>query len=557
MGSLRFGATTVEWTDGRVAHDLSSFPELTTVDVDGRRVRAYADRPATIDEMFRNAVDHAPDREAVAFPEDDVRLTYRELADRADAVGAGLQAAGVGAGDAVMIHLPNEVAFMEVVFACARIGALSMPTNTRLTARELNYHLEDGDPAAVVTAPSLISDIDDTDYALDDGDVFVTGSTDRYGAFDDLRGHDPDAVSPPAIDEHDPAALLYTSGTTGDPKGCVASQFNLVNAARNYETVYRSGDGLRSFVTVPLFHSTGLVANTLHTVACAGTVVVVDGYDPDQFLRVIEQERIEFVIAVPTNYILAAEKADPGDYDLSSWDVGAYGGAPMPATVVSRVRDAFPDIKLTNAYGTTETVAGLATTCPDEYTDEYAHTVGLPTPPVELTVVGEDGEPVGPGQVGELAVRGPIIANRYLRKPEETAEAFRDGWHYTGDLAAIDANGFVELKGRNRDLIVRGGENVYALDIEEALVSSEKVFEASVTGFPDDVLGERIFAAAVPKEGVRLTEADLRAVCEAQLAEYKHPDIFRIVDELPRNPNGKVMKGELLPEPLQFGIRAG
>jgi acyl-CoA synthetase (AMP-forming)/AMP-acid ligase II len=358
-------------------------------------------------------------------------------------------------------------------------------------------------------------------------------------------------------DQDDPATLMYTSGTTGHPKGCVARHFNLVNGALNYKTARDSNEGMRSLVTVPMFHGTGLMANTLHTLACAGTTVILDGYSPDAFLSTIAEESIEFVIAVPTNYILAAEKTDPSDYDLSAWRVGAYGGAPMPATAVSRLRDAFPDLLLTDAYGTTETVAGLATLCPDQYVDEYAHTVGLPSGPVELKVIDEDGETLGPGEVGELAIKGPIVVERYLGLPEKSETAFDSGWHYTGDLAAIDEDGFVELKGRSKDMIVRGGENIYALDVEEALVSSEKVLEAAVVGFPDDVLGERVLAAVVPKDGVRLTEADLRAVCEERLADYKHPELFRIVDSLPRNPNGKVLKGELLPEPLEFGIRAG
>ena len=557
MGSLRFDASTVRWEDGAVGHDPSAFPELEAVDWSGASVLAYEDRPSSIDELFRNAVDRSPDREAVAFPGPDVRLTYRELADRVDAVAAGLQAQGIGAGDHVMIHLTNVPEFVESFFACARIGAVSMPTNTRLTSRELSYLLGDADPSAVISEPSFEGDLAEADHALDPDRAFVVGGSDRYSEYGTLSGHDSELVDPVESEETDPATLMYTSGTTGHPKGCLASHFNMVNGALNYQATYETGDGLRSLVTVPLFHGTGLLANTLHTVANAGTTVVLEGYDPETFLETIEREDVEFVIAVPTNYILATEKADPSEYDLSSWRIGAYGGAPMPSTVVSRIRESFPDLALCNAYGTTETVAGLATTCPDEYTDEYAHTVGLPTAPIELKVIDEDRTPLGPGEVGELAIRGPIIVDRYLNKPEKTAAAFEDGWHYTGDLASIDEDGFVELKGRNRDLIVRGGENIYALDVEEALVTSGKVIEASVTSFPDEVLGERVLAAVVPKDGVRLTEADLEDVCEEQLADYKHPDVFRILDELPKNPNGKVIKGELLTEPLEFGIRAG
>lgn len=555
MTTLRFDASTVVWEDGIVRHELDAFPELHEESRGEYSVRAYRDRPETVDEMFRNAVEAAPDREAFVFPEAGVRVTYAELEDRVASIAGGLQAAGVDAGDNVMIHLSNRREFVEAYFACVRLNAVAMPTNTRLTGAEVGYLLSDADPAAVVSEAQFADVFRDADPDLPEGRTFFADDPGEFRPYAELLDGTP--PGPADADEDDPATLLYTSGTTGHPKGCIARHFNLVNGAINYKTSFDSGDALRSLVTVPMFHGTGLMANTLHTLACAGTTVILDEYTPDAFLSTIADESIEYVIAVPTNYILAAEKTDTSDYDLSAWRVGAYGGAPMPATAISRLRDAFPDLFFADAYGTTETVAGLATLCTDEYVDEYADTVGLPTGPVELEVVDEDGEPLGPGEVGELAIKGPIVVEKYLNLPEKSESAFEKGWHYTGDLAAIDEDGFVELKGRSTDMIVRGGENIYALDVEEALVSSEKVLEAAVAGFPDDVLGERVLAAVVPKDGVRLTEEDLRAVCEQRLADFKHPEIFRIVDSLPRNPNGKVLKNEIVPEPLQFGIRAG
>jgi acyl-CoA synthetase (AMP-forming)/AMP-acid ligase II len=314
---------------------------------------------------------------------------------------------------------------------------------------------------------------------------------------------------------------------------------------------------LRTLVTVPPFHGAGLVANLLHTVGAAGTTVVFDGADPETFLSAVEIYGIGFTLTVPTTYVLAMKQTDPEQYDLSSLETAAYGGAPMPEENVHRLRDVFPEAALNDAYGTTETTAGLVTMCPDEYTDDHASTIGLPAPPIELAVVDESREPLGPNEIGELAIRGPIVVDGYRNRPDATAEAFADGWHYTGDLATIDDDGFVELKGRSKDKIVRGGENVYVLDVEEVLTSHRKVLESSVTGFPDAVLGERVLAAVVPKPGERLTEEELREHARDRLADYKIPEVFRIVDELPKNPGGKVLKGELVPEPLRYGIQAG
>jgi long-chain acyl-CoA synthetase len=555
MPALRYDASTVVWEDGVVHHRLEEFPELTEESRGDYTVRAYEDRPESVDEMFRDAVAHGPDREAFVFPEMGVRITYQELESRVASIAGGLHDAGVEPGDRVMIHLSNRREFVETYFACARLNAVSVPTNTRLTAGEVGYHIDDADPAAVVSEQQFADVLREAGPDLPSDRTFLADDPAEFRPFADLlEGSEPDVAAP---DQDDVAILMYTSGTTGDPKGCVGRHFNMVNGALNWKHSFESGDGLRSMVTVPMFHGTGLMANTLQTVSCAGTTVILDEYSPEAFLSTIEEESVEWIIAVPTNYILAAEKADPSEYDLSDWRVAVYGGAPMPATAIPRLRDAFPDLLFADGYGATEHVAGLVTMCPDEYADDYAHTIGLPAGPVEVKVVDEEHDVLGPGEVGELVVKSPTVVDRYLGLPELTAEEFEDGWHYTGDLAAIDEDGFVELKGRDSDMIVRGGENIYALDVEEALVSSEKVLEAAVVGFPDDVLGERVLAAVVPKDGVRLTEEDLQAVCEERLADYKRPAIFRIVDSLPRNPNGKVMKDELLPEPLAFGIRAG
>lgn len=553
---IGYDTDTTEWIDGRVRHEPDSFPALETDEWQDTTVRAYADRPASVDGMFRAAVDRVPDRDAVYVPATGTRLTYRELDDRVESLAGGLEAAGVESGDFVALLLPNEAAFVESFFACQRVGAVATPVNTRLSPRELEYVLSDADPAAALVDDAFLETYRECEASLPPERVFVDGDgADDLASYAALREAGRPSATPP--DETDLACLLYTSGTTGDPKGCPARHFNLVNGALNYVHGFDTGDGLVTGILVPLFHSTGLVSCLLHTVAAAGTSVVVEDYDPVEFLELVESEGIEYVIAVPTIYILAMERGDPGEYDLSSWTIGAYGGAPMPGEVIPRLRETFPDLALVDAYGTTEAVAGMVTGCPDRHTDTKAHTIGLPTPPTELKVVGEDGEALGPGTVGEFAFRGPYVVDHYLNRPEQTAAAFEDGWLYTGDLALIDEDGFVELKGRETDKILRGGENVYPLEIEGVLVNHEDVLEAAVTGFPDAVLGERVLAAVTPKAGTTLTEDELLAHCEANLADYKVPDLVRVLSELPRNASGKVVAADVVPEPLRHGIQAG
>ncbi len=548
-----YDTTTITWTDGIVHHDPAAFE--TERDDDGGFV--YADRPATVPALLDEAVRRAPDRDAFVYPGYDRTDTYRDLAARVDRLAAGLAEAGVSPDGLVSLLLSNRPAFIETVFACARLGVTVAPINTRVSPRELSPLLADADPELLVTESALTGVVADADYEPDPSAYYVVDGPDNtagksYGTL--FTGSEPPTAD---LEEGDTCAVMYTSGTTGQPKGCLVTHRNLVNSAVNYRVSFATEDGLRTLVTVPLFHGAGLVSNVLHTVGVAGTTVVLDGTDPDGFLSAIETHGVEFTLTVPTTYVLAVAQAEPESYDLSSLETAAYGGAPMPEENVRQLRDAFPDTALCDAYGTTETTAGLVTMCPDEYTDDHAATIGLPAPAVEVAVVDEDHEPLGPGEVGELAIRAPVVVDGYRNRPDATAEAFDDGWHYTGDLATVDPDGFVSLKGRTKDKIVRGGENVYVLEVEEVLTGHPKVLEASVTGFPDAVLGERVLAAVVPKPGARLTEGGLREHTRDRLADYKAPEVVRILDELPKNPGGKVLKSELVPEPLRYGIQAG
>jgi acyl-CoA synthetase (AMP-forming)/AMP-acid ligase II len=229
----------------------------------------------------------------------------------------------------------------------------------------------------------------------------------------------------------------------------------------------------------------------------------------------------------------------------------------MPTDAIERLQNAFPGVSLCNSYGKTESVSGLAAMVPGQYTTDNPDAVGIPTPVMRFKVVDESGEPLPPGEEGELVMAGPIIVNGYQNRPEETDAVFDSGWHYTGDICTVDEDGIIRLLGRKKDMIIRGGENIYPSEVEEVLNQDDDIVEATVTDFPDDVLGERVLAAVVPSSDARVTEDDLEALCRSQLADYKVPDIFRILDELPRTAAGTVDKEAILPTPLQMGIKAG
>lgn len=562
MGELGFTKETMRCTDGVFAHDVSAFPELTEVTYDEDSVRAYENRSSSVDALFRKAVEDHPNREFIIFPESGERYTYSQFDQRVCDLTAGLLEADVKPGDRVGLLLPNGSAFLETFFACARLGAVVAPVNTRLSMRKSTQVLVDINPDIVVTASEQLSKVRASDLDIAEHCVFVLGvpESSEFRPFDELRkertAEDLDSEIKPPV-ESDTACLFYTSGTTGRPKGCPVDNFHLTNAAENYRHSFNLDDGTGTFVPTPLFHVSGLVGGVIAILSVAGKAVVIDSFAPQQFLQEIEQEQLNYVLGVPTNYILTIERETPSDYDLSSLDICAYGSAPMPANIINDIREAFPDTALCNTYGKTESVGGLASMCPNVHTDAHADTVGLPTPCMEFRVVNSEGNILPPGEVGELAIRGPIVVDSYRNRPEKSAAEFADGWHLTGDLAILDEEGFVHLKGRHKDIIIRGGENVHPIEIREVLASCEDVLDSSVTGFPDEVLGERILAAVVPKPGARLTEEKLREHCQSSLADYKQPDIFRIVDTLPRNANGKVIKDELLSEPLRHGIQAG
>jgi acyl-CoA synthetase (AMP-forming)/AMP-acid ligase II len=475
-------------------------------------VLRYQDRPDSLVEMLRRSVEAAPDDEALVELGGG-RLTYRELWDRAGRVGGGLRAAGVRPGDRVAIRLPNGMDWCLAFFGTQLAGAIVVPVNTRFSEPEVEYVVGDSGAAYVIEAGR----------SLPDGDPVAA------------EGLRPD----------DLAAIFYTSGTTGFPKGAMTTHANFL---ANTETCRRvmylpARQALRNLVSVPLFHVTGCNSQLLVTTEMGGTTVIMPAFEVQAFLRAIGDERIDILVSVPAIFWLAMNQPNFAEFDVSNIRAVMYGGAPTPPDVVARLRGAFPNARLGNGFGLTET-SSVATFLPHKYCETHAHTVGLAAPVVELDLIDVD-----PDGVGELLIRGQNVVQGYWQKPEPTAETFTDGWLHSGDLARIDDEGFVQIVDRKKDMVNRGGENVYCVEVENVLLEHPAVFEAAVVGVPDPMMGEKVGAIIVLKPGATASGVEIAEFARGRIADFKSPQFvaFR-AGALPRNPGGKVLKAQLRKE---------
>src|SRR6476661_4742110 len=481
-------------------------------------IARYAGRPASIVHMLRASVERDPSATAVAQVGGE-SLTYGELWDRAARVAGGLRAAGVQRGDRAAILLPNGIDWVLAFWGTQLAGAVAVPVNTRFAEQEVAYVVKDSG-AAHVFRPG---------EALPDGEPLIT---------DDLA---------PA----DLAAIFYTSGTTGFPKGAMTSHANFLanteNAFRCIGVDQSEGPSLATLINVPLFHVTGCNSQLLVLLELGGRAfILTNPLDLEGFLRTVSDEGVQMLTSVPAIYHALTRHPRFAESDLSQVRWVSYGGAPIAADAVHQIMDAFPNARVGNGFGLTES-SSLTSFLPHEEAAEHADSVGFAMPVCDLALH----EPDSDTGVGELLVRGPNVVQGYWNKPEATAETFVDGWLHTGDLARIDDDGLLYIVDRAKDMINRGGENVYSIEVENALVAAPGVSEAAVVPVPDDMMGEKVGAVIVPAG-----ELDVDAVIayvRERIADFKVPQYVAIRDEpLPRNPGGKVLK-KVLKEETEWG----
>jgi long-chain acyl-CoA synthetase len=493
---------------------------------------------ANLGSILERAVTSQPDRPAVRM--DDLVLTYRQLHDGAARVTSLLLAAGIEPGDRVGLMLPNVPAFPIAFYGALGAGAVVVPMNPLLKGREVAYYL--GDSGAKVIFAWNAAAGEAAKGAADAGAQLIT--VDEPDLSGPLAGVTPQTSWPDAADDDD-AVILYTSGTTGTPKGAQLTHGGLArNASLTAQTLLNNSPDDVMMGCLPLFHVFGLTCGLNATVTAGGTLTLLPRFDPGKALEIIERDAVTIFEGVPTMYaaILHHPAADPSH--AASLRLCVSGGAAMPVEILRGFEEKFGCIIL-EGYGLSETSPVASFNHPDKV--RKPGSVGTPVEGVELRLVGNDGATVPPGEVGEIAIRGHNVMKGYWGRPEATAEAIPDGWFRTGDLARIDEEGYYFIVDRKKELIIRGGYNVYPREIEEVLHEHPAVAEAAVIGIPHDSLGEEVGAAVALKPGAAATPEELRAFTKERVAAYKYPRHVWLVAELPKGPTGKILRREVRP----------
>ncbi|MDR5755489.1 AMP-binding protein [Caballeronia sp. LZ035] len=537
-------------------------------------VRGATDIPlseATVSRFLLDTVRRFPDRPAVVFREQGIRWTWRQFADEIDALASGLLALGVEAGDRVGIWSPNRAEWLLTQFATARMCAVLVNINPAYRLAELEYALNKVSCKAIIAAEQFKSSkylemleslapelahaepnalradkLPDLRAVIRMGDASSPGMLN----FADVmrRGREQldraklDALEA-AFHSDDPINVQFTSGTTGNPKGATLTHRNIVNNARYIAMAMRLTEQDSLCIPVPLYHCFGMVLAVLACVS-TGCAMVFPGeaFDPRATLAAVHEEQCTALHGVPTMFIAELDHPDFGTFDLSRLRTGIMAGSPCPIETMKRVVSKMHLSEITIAYGMTETSPVSFQSSTTDPLDKRTTTVGRVQPHLEVKIVDPVGEIVPVGETGELCTRGYSVMKGYWGDEAKTRETVVDGWMHTGDLATLDAEGYCNIVGRLKDMLIRGGENIYPREIEEFLFRHPKVQSVQVFGVPDQKYGEEVCAWIVARPGEHLSEEEIRDFCAGQIAHYKVPRYIRFVDDLPMTVTGKVQK---------------
>jgi O-succinylbenzoic acid--CoA ligase len=509
----------------------------------GRELTCFADRPPNLAAMFAATVARHGMREALV--DGSHRLDYAKLDRVTDRVAGHLHRLGVGQGDRVALLLANEREFVQTLVAAFKIGAIAVPVNVREQRPELAFILNQCGARAIVFDTDLADRLPvPADAPALEVRLAVGGGAPGAISFDELLDSHSPAAPRPDIGEEETAVILYTSGTTGRPKGAMLTHLNLVHTCLHYRVCMSLTEADRSLLAVPASHVTGLAAILLAMFAAGGCVIMLRAFKARAFLELAATERITHTLVVPAIYNLCLREPDLDRFDLSAWRVGGFGGAPMPEGTIRALAGRLPGLTLVNAYGATETTSPT-TIMPAGLQAAHLDSVGVVVPCGDVRVMDGEGREVAPGEPGELWIAGPMVVPGYWDNPEANALEFAGGYWKSGDVGSVDAHGFVRIFDRLKDLVNRGGYKVYCAEVESVLSLHPAVVEAALVAVPDPVLGEKSHAFVVTRKA-DVTAAALRQHCARHLADYKVPDFVTLrADPLPRNANGKLLKRAL------------
>ena len=540
--------------------------------INGIRLRIYKHAPLTLRDVVLNSKQW-DFREYLVF--EDERITYAAHYKAVAHLARRLREDfGVQKGDRVAVVMRNYPQWAVGFWAALAIGAIATPLNSWWTGEELEYGLADSGAKVAIVDPEKLERIRDHLPTLTQLKTVIVarGGDDeadpRIVSLEKLIGSArawaslPDIEMPAAeVGPDDDATIMYTSGTTGKPKGALATHRGIISnvfngmacQARHFVRQGQSPpvrDPLNDppripLLAIPFFHATGAFSNLVPVIMNADKIVTMYKWDPGEALEIIEREKVTMIGGVPAIAWQVLEHPDRDKYDLSSIQFVAYGGAPSAPELVATIKRRFPNGLASNGWGMTETCAASCVNFGKDY-EVRPDSCGAPAPAMDFKIVGSNGETLGPNQVGELWVKGPNNCKAYWNKPEATAKTYIDGWVVTGDIGRMDEESFVFLLDRAKDMLIRGGENIYCIEVESALYDHPAIMDAAVVGIPHKVLGEEVGAVVQVKPDMEVTTDELRRFAAQKIAAFKVPvDIQIQRDPLPRNANGKIMKSEL------------
>ncbi|UGS35164.1 long-chain-fatty-acid--CoA ligase [Capillimicrobium parvum] len=480
----------------------------------------------------------ARDADRIALKLDDAEVSYGVLDEGSARVAGMLRERGVQPGDRVGIMLPNVPYFAVVYYGILRLGAVVVPMNVLLKGREVAFYCKDPGSKVLFAWHGFAEAAEHGAQEAGVADVVIVAP----GEFEKLVAAAEPVRDVADRDASDTAVILYTSGTTGTPKGAELTHDNLRRNADCSRDLFDAGPGDVVLGALPLFHSFGQTCGLNASIAGGAMLTLIPRFDPGKALEIMQRDAVTIFEGVPTMYGALLHHPERDRFDLSSLRVCASGGAAMPVEVMRGFEEAF-GCQVLEGYGLSETSPVASFNHPDR--PSKPGSIGTPIEGVDMKVVDDDGRELPAGEVGEIVIRGHNLMKGYWNRPDATAEAIRDGWFHTGDMARVDEDGYFFIVDRKKDLIIRGGYNVYPREVEEVLYEHPAVREVAVVGMPHDEWGEEVGAAVALKDGENVSADELRAYVKENVASYKYPREIWFVDELPKGPTGKILKREI------------
>jgi fatty-acyl-CoA synthase len=536
-------------------------------------IRPEPIRSSLLGDVIARQAEQFPDKEALIYPELGLRWTFRELEEQAQTCARGLLQLGISKGERVALWSTNLPEWVVLFFALAKVGAVMVTMNTLLRRHEVDYLLSQSETCTLILGRGF-RDVDYLEiiyelvpelrnhhpglqltpaklsclrHVIFLGDPAPSGMISFRQVQQSGERSSPAATKFPTLDVHEVINIQYTSGTTGFPKGAMLSHHNIVQNGHWIGHAQRFSEKDRLCLPVPFFHCFGCVLGILGAYTWGAAVVPLISFDAERVLQAVARERCTALYGVPTMYVAEIEHPSFQEYDLSSLRTGIMSGAPCPESLMRKVMEDMHLPEITIAYGLTEASPVITMTQIDDSVARRTQTVGKPLPGAEVRIADpESGREVPKGEIGELWTRGYLVMKGYYKKPEATREAITDeGWLRTGDLASQDENGYIQIRGRRKEMIIRGGENIYPREIEEFLQSHPHISDVAVYGVPHHKFGEEVAAAIRLKPGASCSSEEVLAFCKGQIASFKIPRYIQFVSEFPQTASGKMQKYKL------------